>query len=97
MGQPLWRFTMPAWMEAEDERGEAVTQGDLAPSDALALGLALTFATMDAAANHGGFSWCPLWCGLCHLAACVAACLPDGPPACLPILASRTCRRCPLD
>jgi len=32
--QPVWRFELPDWMQVEDERGEKVTQGDLAPTGA---------------------------------------------------------------
>jgi hypothetical protein len=30
----VWRFQLPRWMQVEDERGETVSQGDLAPSGA---------------------------------------------------------------
>lgn len=30
--QPVWRFEVPAWLQAADERWETATQGDLAPS-----------------------------------------------------------------
>lgn len=33
--QPQWKFGLPAWMQVEDERGQPVTQGDLAPSGAV--------------------------------------------------------------
>lgn len=32
--QPVWRFQLPGWMQVEDEQGEAVTHGDLAPTGA---------------------------------------------------------------
>ncbi|PSC69300.1 signal peptide peptidase [Micractinium conductrix] len=54
--QPVWRFEVPAWLQAADERWETATQGDLAPSDLLSVGAALTLATMDAYANHGNFT-----------------------------------------
>ncbi|EFN51135.1 hypothetical protein CHLNCDRAFT_141337 [Chlorella variabilis] len=57
LGQPVWRFQLPAWLHAEDERGkmpEHATHPRAA--DLLSVGLALTFATMDAAANHGNFT-----------------------------------------
>ena len=40
----------------EDERGQKVSQGDLAPTDLLSVAAALTFATWDATANHGNFT-----------------------------------------
>lgn len=54
--QPVWHFTLPGWLQAEDETGEMVTKGDLAPTDLLSVGAALTFATLDAYANHGNFT-----------------------------------------
>lgn len=46
----------PETMQAEDERGQPVTQGDLSPTDLLSVAAALTFATWDATANHGNFT-----------------------------------------
>ncbi|KAL4439828.1 hypothetical protein ABPG75_002829 [Micractinium tetrahymenae] len=54
--QPVWRFQLPGWMQMEDEQGETVTQGDLAPTDLLSTAAALTIATLDAYANHGNFT-----------------------------------------
>lgn len=66
-------------------QGETVTSGDLAPSDALALGAALAFATADAAANHGNFT-------LNNLIACLVA---TGAPrrAARPAPRRRSCMR----
>ena len=66
LGQPVWRFDLPAWLQAEDERGEPVTRGDLAPSDLLSVAAALTLATWDVSANHGNFT-------LNNLIACLIA------------------------
>jgi hypothetical protein len=56
-GLPAWRLGLPAWLGAVDvNTGATVTEVDVSPFDAVALGIGLCLATADFQSGHANFT-----------------------------------------
>ncbi|GAB4823645.1 hypothetical protein N2152v2_010691 [Parachlorella kessleri] len=52
VGQPVWQFQLPGWLQMASEDGKKVEQGDVALTDLLMVVVAVAAASGDVAAHH---------------------------------------------